>query len=1180
MTLCNNLPLVMVMAFLLLTLVVGLYYSRKVTTFREYAVGNKQFATATLIATTLATGIGAPALVSVVEEIHSQGLCWVIVMPLSAFSYWLIRPLAFRMGPFMQHFSIAETLGNVYGSSLRIITALICILASITYIALQIKIMSMAIGTCINNMDIYYTKYTIIGATSVLIFYAVCGGIRSVTFTDILQFVTFTSVIPFLAWFMFVKTDKSIFDIIPILQCQPKFHISSVFTWSSQPIAMISLLLTCFFSAVEPPIMQRVYMASSPAQAKKVFGYCTVFSFIICIFIVLIGIFTFVGSPQLRTERIWQHVMQQIPFAFKGFIAISLLAMAMSTADSNLNSCSVMLSHDILGPIQKRTGIVFSLSPLWIARLTVLLVGISAMIVVFHYDNVYALMLLAIDWYIPMVLAPYILAIFGFRGTSHTAIIGICMGAFTILVWNRLIIPKTGIEGSFFCMLANGLAMLAAHYLLPQPAGTGWVPPDKIYQQRQQEKARIKRRSKQERAIFFTKENLAKLKPNAITLVLVGIYLIVSSLVSSCYYNAQTKTVWACIPFFMLGVGYIGYVAFFANKIPDGAIGKYWFISVLVGFPLHLLFSCFLCKTLLVPFILFFTHGTVLLWTLPFYWSLRGLAITAGGMLVVICCCKATVVWPPIILLLPILPFGLLFLVGNVWAKNSIVQKESRNLYFLQKQATQEAYELKKLAYSEELPTASPQNTLAQEGTILEKAIQNVTQSIAFVDSTTPFLKEDFQSIIDKFAEWAYYLKQRAKRQDQLLLQPTAIPLEALIDAGEVAYQKEKGCLPGLWVEEFVNMPATMLGDREQLVRLLFLALNHVRQSSASFRSPITLQLQPTQLRYKKREPLEADGDPDCISFPALALVVHTENKQIPLPILQTIYDVEGPAVTQPVVSALSPQKVNLHKEKLASIVYAHYGLLLWPHAEQLVCLLPLDVSQVREEMLALSLPREAGTQEEASITPHEKTASLARLSSFHDWIPSFESIDPFLIAEILLLLRRCYGFKRHASGQLFYVRAVGIAEWVAAWTDGHAKLVYATLLYDLVRYTRLPLSYIKANYHLIVYCFVENTIAIDSRKRLEESLLAITNRLKESLQKEHISVLYVKLAERLYDLKQASGYKDPTIVQAMAKESLTIDVELAQRYGEPGMAILLKQAAEEVLAGNKPTEPEGGMKP
>jgi hypothetical protein len=46
-------------------------------------------------------------------------------------------------------------------------------------------------------------------------------------------------------------------------------------------------------------------------------------------------------------------------------------------------------------------------------------------------------------------------------------------------------------------MLVNGLAMLAAHYCLPQPAATGgWLPPDRRYQQRKQENQRINRRRK------------------------------------------------------------------------------------------------------------------------------------------------------------------------------------------------------------------------------------------------------------------------------------------------------------------------------------------------------------------------------------------------------------------------------------------------------------------------------------------------------------------------------------------------------------------------------------------------------------------------------------------------------------------------------------------------------------
>ncbi|AWN81776.1 High-affinity proline transporter PutP [Candidatus Cardinium hertigii] len=1166
----------MVMAFLLLTLVVGLYYSRKVTAFREYAIGNKDFATATLVATMLATSFGGGGLLRSVEQTYAQGLFWILWGFSASVGFWILTPLMLRMGPFMQHFSLAESIGSIYGRLPRFVTALVSIIQETIIVAIQIIAISMAIEICMNlsssNNMMIQTSITVI-ATLILILYSMFGGIRSVTFTDVLQFITFTAVIPLVAWFIFRATNQSMVEVTSILHKEPKFQLGNCLHMDKL-LGIVALFLTNLASFIQPTTVQRIYMASSPIQARKLFLYSGIFSMVIDGFMTLIALFLFVKAPTLAKDQIWPYVFENTPVILKGFIAISLLAMAMSTADSSLNACAVMISHDIVGGVQVKR-VITDKHKLVLARLTVLIVGICAMLLVFRERDLLELLKFIFDFSVPIVTAPFFLAIYGFRGSSRTALIGMLTGVLAILVWKQWVEPRINIDGAFPSMLANGLAMLAAHYLLPQPAGTGWVPPDKIYQQRQQERARIKRRNKQERQNFFLKAQLAKFKPSRTGLLLSGIYLLVIGVATFgyCYDYSQSLYSYSLLLLPCMGLLYMGCSVYGYQTIPDGAIGKYWFFSLLTSLPMHLLLNCCLTDELLVPLVLFFTHGTVLLWALPLYWSLRGVLVTMGTMMV-ICFCKSTILWPSPIILFSLLVAGLCLLIWIVYVKQQNRIQQERVAYFLQKQATQEAYELKKLAYSEELPTASPQNTLAQEGTILEKAIQNVTQSIAFVNSTIPFLKEDFQSIIDKFAEWAYYLKQRAKRQDQLLLQPSIILLEALIDAGEVAYQKEKGYLPGLWIEESVNIPTTMLGDREQLVQLLFLAFSYVRQSSVSFRFPITLQLQLTQLRYKKREPLEADGDPACITFPALALVLHTENKQIPLPTLQAVYDVESPATTQPVDPFVSPQKVNLHKENLASIVHAHYGLLLLPHAEQLICLLPLDVSQVREEMLALSLPREAGTQEEASITPHEKTASLARLSSFHDWIPSFESIDPFLIAEILLLLRRCYGFKRHASGQLFYVRAVGIAEWVAAWTDGHAKLVYATLLYDLVRYTRLPLSYIKANYHLIVYCFVENTIAIDSRKRLEESLLAITNRLKESLQKEYFSVLYVKLAERLYDLKHASGYKDPTIVQAMAKESLTIDVELAQRYGEPGMAILLKQAAEEALAGAKPTEP------
>ncbi|WP_243518446.1 MULTISPECIES: hypothetical protein [unclassified Candidatus Cardinium] len=112
---CLNMPLYIVAAFLVLTLVVGVYFSRKKTTFREYAVGNKQFATATLVATVLATLYSGGGLVFNVQQVHNLGIYWIILnVVVNSFSIWLFSQLMLRMGPFMHNLSLAETLWYIF----------------------------------------------------------------------------------------------------------------------------------------------------------------------------------------------------------------------------------------------------------------------------------------------------------------------------------------------------------------------------------------------------------------------------------------------------------------------------------------------------------------------------------------------------------------------------------------------------------------------------------------------------------------------------------------------------------------------------------------------------------------------------------------------------------------------------------------------------------------------------------------------------------------------------------------------------------------------------------------------------------------------------------------------------------------------------------------------------------
>lgn len=137
-------PIVVVGCFLLLTLVVGIYFSRKKTTLREYTVGNKQFSTATLVATVLATLYGGSGLIRDVETTYKLGLWWIVLSLLDTLGLWIISKLSLRMGPFMHDLSMSDTIGNIYGKYPRVMAAIVGISSCIIIITGQINAMSQA----------------------------------------------------------------------------------------------------------------------------------------------------------------------------------------------------------------------------------------------------------------------------------------------------------------------------------------------------------------------------------------------------------------------------------------------------------------------------------------------------------------------------------------------------------------------------------------------------------------------------------------------------------------------------------------------------------------------------------------------------------------------------------------------------------------------------------------------------------------------------------------------------------------------------------------------------------------------------------------------------------------------------------------------------------------------------
>lgn len=459
MSLSQSIPLLITVVFLIIMLIGAVLATKQATTLREYVIGDKQYHTPMLVMTVLATSYGGGGLVRGVEHIYTDGLPWIYLSSLPIFAFWFMSFLASRAELFMHNLSMPETIGRVYGKHARVITVLASICSSVAATAMQISVMSMAIGMFTPALS---AKLIVLFAAFILIFYTTIGGIRIATIMQVCYLITFSIVLPLVLYWLILQNRSLPPDSIHALGEQAKFQSSVAFNWDLNLVAMVMMGLSGLASYIEPAIVHRMYMSADHYQATRVFFCAGIFSIFIKAMIVAIPLLVYVGAPDLPTSEVWSYIVASMPPVLQGGLAVAFLALSMSTADAQLNSCAVMVSHDMVHCLTGKKGFSYE-RQLQLAKITTVVVGICATLLSFYSNDLLALLKLHFDFYIPIITAPFVLALWGFRGAAHTALIGMATGLITIIAWKLWVEPQTGINGAFLCMMANGLAMAAAH---------------------------------------------------------------------------------------------------------------------------------------------------------------------------------------------------------------------------------------------------------------------------------------------------------------------------------------------------------------------------------------------------------------------------------------------------------------------------------------------------------------------------------------------------------------------------------------------------------------------------------------------------------------------------------------------------------------------------------------------
>jgi signal transduction histidine kinase len=183
---------------------------------------------------------------------------------------------------------------------------------------------------------------------------------------------------------------------------------------------------------------------------------------------VWLAFLVFTSNPDLPKNELLGYIINHYTInGVKGLVIIGVIAMAMSTADSYINSSSVLISNDICVPI----GVKEKYS-LLISRIFSVLLGLVSITLALSVQDLLEMILIASSFYVPIVTGPILITIFGFRTTEKSILFGMGAGVLVILLRDNYL-KEWWFASTFFSVLANISAMLVVHYFTKQEGG--WV---------------------------------------------------------------------------------------------------------------------------------------------------------------------------------------------------------------------------------------------------------------------------------------------------------------------------------------------------------------------------------------------------------------------------------------------------------------------------------------------------------------------------------------------------------------------------------------------------------------------------------------------------------------------------------------------------------------------------------
>lgn len=446
--------------FLVANVVLGFTSRRKCWDVKEAVFGKtSKFSDFTLVTSLSATMIPASLLIDSLQQINVIGLSILITtLIMYPAMYFIITFLLVpRIVVTKMAFSWYEYIEKFYGKFLRILFALcnlalyICDIASLF---LSIQFVLQMIFSC----PLEYSK--IIGSffSIIVIFYSAFGGLRSVTITDIFQFFSFFTIIIFITLFLWQNNPGMHVDFFNLFDG----HVEKL-TWKScfGSHDLVVVTLSYWVARIIPDfpqaIYQRCYACKSLKKSKKNMLLASFIFLFFSIMIVFLSLQVMAFNSNLKQVDILPFLSNYLNIpGLKGLFFVAIMALAISTADSHLNGCAVVLANDILTPF---FNINFSPS---LIRMSTLFIGFPALIISLYAESILNIFMTVSEYSFPVDVFPVLFIMLGFKTSKNVIYFSIFTGLLSVFLYHFFVSDANAL---FIGAFVNCFTLIIAHLI-------------------------------------------------------------------------------------------------------------------------------------------------------------------------------------------------------------------------------------------------------------------------------------------------------------------------------------------------------------------------------------------------------------------------------------------------------------------------------------------------------------------------------------------------------------------------------------------------------------------------------------------------------------------------------------------------------------------------------------------